>query len=388
MFKDVSESHHIEFNACKNIVVRDSFFVGMANIVKGDNDYNEAIQLDLSKTGVTTIGPADNTACRQVEIDNCYFGPSGTPGTVSVGRAIGSHTSTVGRPHFDITIRDCTIEGALTWAIRAYNWRHAVIKDNTIYNSAAGINWRSPIDDGVDSTDASGVDKHSETTYIAEITGNTIQGSIAGGRAIEVYGQTGYGRVRDVIVSDNIIRASGSTNELILFHYAEACECNNNRLNGSGLSSVLVRDSIDVSVEGNKISDSGKHGIEVVGGSVGTIVNGNGIREVQGSGIIATDSGTEDIVITANRISGVNGGGIAGTSANHVRMTSGVKNATISANVFRNASGFTTTHGVYVTNTCLDIAATGNAMTGLKLYNGSTLSAGNVKDAAGNVTAS
>lgn len=391
-FKDVSTSHHIEFNACRNVIVRDCFFLGMVNNPNSDGvieDYNECIQLDLSKPGVTTIGPADNTPCRQVEIDNCYFGPSSTPGSSNIARGVGSHSSTIGRPHFDINIKNCTVENSTSWGFRAYNWRHVTITDNTLYNCGGGINWRSPIQ-GVDTQNSAGENVGSEVTYISEITGNSIQGTMTNGRAIEIYGEgtTPIGKVRDVIVSENIIRLGSSTKEAILFNLAESCECVNNRIHGAGLSAITIRNSEDISVNGNIITSAGKYGVEVTDDSTGIIVSANNINKVQSSGVyLGGNVQTEAISVSNNMISGVNGSAATGTTTNHIRITSQVKNVSIVGNVLRNLTGYSTTHGVYVTNTCTDISTSSNTMPGLKLYNAAVVSSGSVKDANGDIHA-
>lgn len=384
-FKDVSTSHHIEFNACQNIYVEGCYFLGMANIGTTGEDYNECIQLDLSKNGVTTIGPADDTPCRNVYINNCYFGPSGTSGSGNVGRGIGSHTSTIGRPHFNINITNCTFENTLTWGIRAYNWRHVKINNNTLYNCGGGINWRSPIT-GVDTTNPAGTQVGSEATYIGEIIGNSIQGPMPTMRAIEIFGENGTdGIVRDVIVAYNVIRLAQHTNEAVLFHYAEACQCVGNRVNNAGTSGIVVRtNSSDVVLSANLIANSGNNGISVVGACEGISINGNLIRKSQGNGVYITDDGTDGITVSGNTITGVNGMNdtVAG-NINHIRATVKAKNIAIAGNIMRNVTGFNATHAIYVTNSCTDVTTGGNMMPNLKLYNAALSSTTMVKDPSG-----
>ena len=86
-------------------------------------------------------------------------------------------------------------------------------------------------------------------------------------------------------------------------------------------------------------------------------------------------------------ISEVNGSNVMGTTKNYIQITSQVKNISIVGNVLRNLTGYSTTHGVYVTNTCADISTTSNTMPGLKLYNATVVSSGSFKDANGDIQA-
>lgn len=390
VLKDVATSHHIEFNGCQNVIVEHSFFLGTAGMIASNQTFNEAIQLDLPKNEGTTIGPNDNTPCKNVYINNCYFGPSGTPGTASIGRAVGSHSATTGRPHFNINITNCMIEEAVSFALRAYNWRNVNITNNFLYNCAAGINWRSAMDGGADSLNASGVQAGVDPAYMANISKNTIQATAPMSRAIEIYGETGTpGVARDINVSDNIIRLAASEREVILFHYCESCRFTGNRVHGSGTTMVVLRaSSTDIEVNNNVLSKSGGHGISVSEGCTAVTVSGNKIRETNDNGIYVGDSTTGGVVISGNVITGVNGKGDAsGSAINHIRMTSAVKGVAITGNIFRNIPGFTTGFGVYVTNTCEDVSTSGNSMTGLKLYNGSILSSGMTRDTSGDVRA-
>ncbi|MBL5776988.1 right-handed parallel beta-helix repeat-containing protein [Bacillus sporothermodurans] len=382
---DVSTSHHVEFNACRNIRVDKCKFLGMANLDTTGETFNECIQLDLSKGSVTTIGSGDNTPCKDVWITDCYFGNSDTVGSGAIGRAVGSHTSTTGRQHENVNIDNCTVENARTWAFRVYNYKRVSITNNKIINCAQGINWRASIT-GADTTDSNGNQVGAEVTEGGVISGNVFTGGMTGGRAIEIYGESGTsGRVKGIVVKDNSMVISSSISDAINFHYAEHCVCEGNRIYGAGNNAIEINtDCIDILVQGNTIDNSTDDGVEVTDSSYVTIV-GNNIRRSGDNGVYV--SAGEGFVIANNSIIGVNGNNNATVDDfNHIRFVSGAKKATVTGNVCR---AYSTTHvgtyALYVTNSCYDITDMGNSAMGYNWYNGSLLSANNVKDALGNI---
>lgn len=385
-FWDVSTSHHIEFNACRNVRVDKTGFYGMANIGTTGEDYNECIQLDFSKTGVTTIGPADNTPCKNVWITNCYFGNSKVSGSGKVGRGVGSHTSTIGRQHINITISGCVFEDTLTWGVRAYNWQNVTVINNTFRNCGQGFNFRTAIT-GVDTTDANGNQVGSETAELCTVKGNTFE-NITAGRAIEIYGESGTsGKCKGVTVSGNSLKLVSTSSDGILFHYADRCSCTNNSMYGAGGSGIVVRTECnDIIVQGNNIDTSGSSGIDVTSGATYVVVSGNTIRRSWKNGVYIGDAGTESISVTGNTIIGANGIAGAGNTYNHLRAVSSANRIVFSGNVCRDyTSSYVTTHALYVTNPCTNVSDTGNVAQGFTWYNGATLTAGSVKDSLGNI---
>lgn len=367
-WKDCYSSHHIEVNSSKNVTFDNCKFIG--GIYPSGADYNEAIQLDLSKgTGVfSAFGAHDNTPCTNVSIKNCYFGPSGTPGTTSPGRGIGSHSATPGRRHTKIQIDNNVFDGMLSWGIRAYNWDQFTISNNKLNSCGLGINVRTAIT-GVDTEDASGTQVGSEINESAVISGNIIRGGLTAGRGIELYGEQGTsGRVKGITVIGNTINASGGVNDAIITHFSEHITVANNRIYGCK-SGIAVNDCYDITVNGNVIDNTSGYGVEVYGGSAYVNITGNNIRRSNSSCIYMT--GIQASMIANNVLTGANGNKGAGTDNNHIRLTSGVDRVSVTGNTMRNYSTtYITDHAIYVTSSCLNIITTGNMGAGFTLYNG------------------
>ncbi|WP_433242440.1 glycosyl hydrolase family 28-related protein [Actinomadura nitritigenes] len=126
--------HAAEFNACKDVKVRDSRFAGFVH--DGDRGFSEAIQLDAmtSAAAYPLGGPYDSTPCWNVSVKGCWFGGSGTPGSQAWPRGIGSHNGGSG-PHSGIDLVGNRFEGVTDAAIRSYEWANATITGNRVGSS-------------------------------------------------------------------------------------------------------------------------------------------------------------------------------------------------------------------------------------------------------------
>ena len=367
-FKDCADSHHIEFNSSQNIYVNNCSFIGHV----GSNTINEAIQLDLAKKDITKIGADDSTPCKNVWITNCYFGNSGTSGSNSIMRAIGSHTTTINRWHENIHIENNVIENTVSFAVRALSWQNASIVNNKFINCGAGINYRSPItSDGTTAHthDENGVQTgRSQDCSGAKISNNIFIGGGTAGRLIEIYGEN-TGLVKDVTVGFNTINSSSQINNAILFVWARECSCVGNDINGRG---IYVRDaSHNISVNGNTLDSITGDGITASDSCAYVNITGNVLKRMEKNGILI--NGGDSFVVSANSISGVNGIGGAGDATSHIRLINAVTRASITGNVCRNYStSHVNTHALYVTSTCTYVTTGMNVFQGFTAYNGAT----------------
>lgn len=378
--KDPANSHHIEFNACADIHVRENRFLGWAGTA---DTFNEAIQLDIAMFGVTDIGADDSTPCKDVWIENNYFGNSGTVGSNSIGRAIGAHNSVMGKAQTNINISGNTIEDTLSWAIRAYNWEDVSIKDNIFRRVGAGINVRAAIT-GVDTMDSVGNQVGAEPLYNFTITGNNFRRTTSKGRMIEIYGESGTsGKIYGAIVSDNTIDMTGSTTsyDAIDFSFTEDITCTGNRIkNCTGRGIIVVTSSHSATISGNTLKSIGEDGIYLGTGCNYITVTGNIVQQTGYNGLYANSN--ELVTIADNIFGGVNGKNDA-DPRNHIRMVTACDLVTITGNICRN---FSTTHStgmaIYVTNTCKNVRVTDNITKGftnsINPVNGSLDSLGNM----------
>ncbi len=125
-------SHFIEMNSSKNVTVEGCSFTDFK--IYDNKSHKEAINIDTPDTNNNGFSyewsTHDRTPCNTVLINNCLF--------TNIGVAVGSHTysvSTTGQQiyHENVTIQNCQTSSTYNAAIRMFNWKNAVIKDNKFH---------------------------------------------------------------------------------------------------------------------------------------------------------------------------------------------------------------------------------------------------------------
>jgi hypothetical protein len=131
-FLNVPDTHALEINAARSVLVDNCKFRGFVN-VSGNRSGSEAIQVDAAVSAGTFygFGPYDGTVCDGVEVRSCRFGGSGTVGTQAWPRGVGSHTAPTAR-HRNIKVLACTFDEVTETAIRAFWWDSAIFAHNQI----------------------------------------------------------------------------------------------------------------------------------------------------------------------------------------------------------------------------------------------------------------
>lgn len=369
--KDVVSSHHIEFNACKDIIVRDSKFLGWF----GTGNV-EAIQLDVAYPTLAdgqhvTLLPGDSAACKNVLIEWNYFGSSDTAGSSILSRAVGGHNAIIGNKHYNIKILNNTIEKTSSYAIRPYNWANVDIIGNTLIDCAAGITVVPPMtSDPKDTITSDGTQTNaSEYNENFTIENNRIIGGCSLSYPIILNGEP-TGRIKGVTISNNQISQISSVNLLWSGIYLDCVDDatvdGNKVISPGGTGIVISGASEDVSLANNIIQDPKMHGISVDGGSKNITIGTNVIKRCGRTGILL--DGATGVSIGVNTIAGVNGNPDAGddeTACTYIKAINGSKKLSISGNTGYNISGYNAAMGLYITNTCSDVSRGANNFAGL-----------------------
>ena len=130
-FKNMNSGHFIEMDASKNVVIKNSSFVGSK---PSDNNVKEAINIDTPD--LTTNGwhqywsKFDKTPNDTVTIkDNLFKG---------LDRSIGTHKYSEGKLHTNVIINHNVITDMRNDGIRVMNWKNPIITNNTITNIGVG----------------------------------------------------------------------------------------------------------------------------------------------------------------------------------------------------------------------------------------------------------
>ena len=369
--KDVVGSHHIEFNACKDIIVRDSKFLGWF----GSGNV-EAIQLDvayptLNNVQKVTLLPGDGSPCKNVLIEHNYFGSSGTPGSSELSRAIGGHNAIIGKKHYNIRILNNTIEKTTSYAIRPYNWSNLEISGNTLVECAAGIAVIPPLtSDPKDTITVDGTQTNaSENNEDITIEKNKIIGGCSLSYPIIVNGEP-TGRMKVVTINGNQISQIKTVNTMwsgIYFNYVDDGTADGNKVLAPGGSGIVIAGMSDgITLGDNVIKDPRIHGVTVEPGSKNITMGDNVIKRCGRTGILL--DGAVGVTIGTNLIAGVNGNPEPGddeTACTYIKAINESRRLSISGNTGYNVSGFNAAMGLYITNTCSEVSRAGNNFYGL-----------------------
>ncbi|QCX81039.1 Plasmin and fibronectin-binding protein A precursor [Streptomyces sp. YIM 121038] len=355
--RDTPGFHALEINACKNIRVENCRFLGY--IDPGSRPFSEAIQPDLAKGSAYfgAFGPYDHTPVEDLTVTDCYFGASGTAGTVPWPRGVGSHSATIGRWHKRIKVIGNTFEGGAQYAVGGYNWQDPVVEGNTITGCGAGVRMRT-----VDTADTEDTKNTSGTQTSASqaarnftIVGNTITGTTGYDDCIVLQGEA-TGRIIDATIDGNILDGNSA----------------------GGQNGIRIEYADDYTIGDNTIRDTAGTGISQEQTSGGT-VTGNRVRGTTGSGIACTTCSEIEIADNTMRELGVNGIHVLGGTDvtivdNYIKGASraaagswGIRASTssdgllITGNKIRKyGSGNEVANGIGITNTCTNVRRYGN----------------------------
>jgi polygalacturonase len=326
--RDVPGFHGIEINACKNVIVEGSRFLGYVD--PGGRSTSEAIQVDLSAGSgyFGGFGPYDFTACEAITVRDCYVGASGTAGTTAWPRGVGSHSAIVGRWHRRMKVMGCTFDGMLQAGVRTYAWEDVEVIGNSFINCGSAVQART-IDTSrtADTVNVGGTQTNaSQDQWGLIVSGNTITNSTGyqeGG--IHVLGES-TGRNVMVVISNNTIRTVTNGWSGIRMEYlyravvsgnviqdtagtaisqanVEGATITGNKIHNPGVSGISANTCVDVEVIGNNITVCGLNGVHVVTGT-NTKISDNFIKacgrtDGTGYGIRVTTSSAKT-TITGN----------------------------------------------------------------------------------------
>ncbi|MEU4165573.1 right-handed parallel beta-helix repeat-containing protein [Streptomyces sp. NPDC026665] len=320
---NTSTAHALEFNAVDGGRAINCQFYGFRDNSSGSvRQFSEAVQIDMAKSGSSSIGTFDNTPAKNIRIQGCKFGPSTRLG--NFGRAVGSHTLTSGVVYDNIKVLDCTIDGALQDGIYAYGWSRTLIRGNSIKGTGlSSIRYALP---------------DPATTPISPfavaIRDNTCEGA-ASDSGIRVIGAAAY-RLPSVSILGNTVK--GITGNGIHAEYCAAPNLGKNVLDSPSGTGLYGHYSDGVNMSENTVRNAGSNALNV-SGSVGAVVSSNTVDTTSsnfglfiGQGADGTTNST-DALIVGNHITAAASAGIR-LSTNAVRCTA-------IANKVRKGSGAT-----------------------------------------------
>lgn len=341
--QNCSTAHALEFNSTDGGRALNCRFLGFKdNSSGGTRGFSEAVQVDMAKSGSSSIGNFDNTASRNILVQGCYFGPSDRLG--AYGRAVGSHTLAAGVTYDNIRVVDNRIDGTLQEGIQAYGWKRAIISRNVITGTGASGILATLTDPATTS-----VAPHS-----LDISDNIID-TAGADSGIRVISYAAY-KYPGVVIADNTIRTvtgngihaehcqdpaitgnrvESTTSTGIYAHYSDGAALTGNTCRSIGSNALNVSGSVGATVSGNTVDGTTSNfGVFVGQGSDGTtnstdaVITGNNITAPASSGIRLSTNAT-GCLVTGNKVRKSTG---AATSA--LSMAASATGCTVMTNDF------------------------------------------------------
>lgn len=320
--QNVSSAHALEFNSTDGGRAVNCRFLGYRdNSGTSARQFSEAVQIDISKSGSSSIGNFDNTPSKNIVVQGCYFGSSSRLG--SFGRAVGSHTLVASTTYDNIQVINNRIEGTIQDGIYAYGWKRSVISGNIITGAGfSGIKITMP-DPATTAT----------SPHTIEVSGNTIEAAVADS-GIRALGFSTY-KIPGVDISDNIIKGITSGNGI----HAENCAAPNidgNTLDTTSSTGIYCNFSDSSSVTGNTVRNAGSNGINIAG-SVYANVTGNLVDTTSSNFGIFVGQGSDAATNSTNAT--VVGNTIIAPSSAGIRLSTNATGCTVSGNTVRKGAG-------------------------------------------------
>ncbi|MBL1100152.1 right-handed parallel beta-helix repeat-containing protein [Streptomyces coffeae] len=365
--RDLPGYHAVELNSTKRGAILNCRFRGYVD--PGARDFSEAIQLDLAKSsGVFGgFGPYDHTPAEDILIQGCYFGASGTGGTTAWPRGVGSHSATITKFHRRIRVLGNTFESVLQYGVSAYNWEDVTVTGNTFSSCGSGVRIRSVIaSDTEDTKDPSGTQTNaSQSIKNFAVSSNTFRFGGGYDEPIVALGET-TGQILNLSISGNSIDDSTANENGIRLQRAERFSVSGNTISNVSGTAISMEDCTNGNVTGNEIYAPGSHGITSVT-TTHTSLNANSIMYPANNGILVQDG--SDIQVKNNYIKS------PGRQTNNtwygIRISTNASSIHLTGNKTRpNGSGNEAINGLSVSNTCTNIARSGNDWRGTQFTGG------------------
>ncbi|MCJ8011995.1 right-handed parallel beta-helix repeat-containing protein [Paenibacillus sp. KQZ6P-2] len=265
--KDTQSGHGAELTGVRRVLIDRCKFVGYMFTTQY---YAEAIQLEPAIKAGFVGQAADHTPTHHVTVQQCYFGPSGTPGTVPWPCGVGAHGAYPDAYFDHIIVRDNVMENSTYWAIRPFKWTNSVIAGNHMIQVGGGIFISTPAANSASSKDDDGVFHPVQPASTIIVEHNIFDTGTTNAIYVEGFPE---GNGEKVVIANNIFKNSGG--QAISLH-SNRTIVTGNIFEGATKNGIYLTDCNDVIITDNLIRDVAFNGIQV-NNSKGVIADGNSI---------------------------------------------------------------------------------------------------------------
>jgi parallel beta-helix repeat protein len=320
---NVSTAHALEFNGCDGGRALNCRFLGFKDNSSGSTrGFSEAVQIDITKSGSSSIGDFDNTPARNILVSGCYFGPSTRLG--AFGRAVGSHTLVAGITYDNIQVLDNRIDGTLQEGIHPYGWKRAILARNVITGTGKSGILATLTDPATTSVAPTGMN----------ISDNVIEGA-GEDSGIRVLSFAAY-KYPGVVISGNVVKSV--TGNGIHAEHCQAPNITGNRVESTTSTGIYAHCSDGATLTGNTCRSVGSNALNI-SGTVGATVAGNTVDGTSLNFGVFVGQGTDSTNSTDAVISGNN---ITAPASAGIRLSTNATGCLVVGNKVRKASGAAT----------------------------------------------
>ncbi|MEV5911055.1 right-handed parallel beta-helix repeat-containing protein [Streptomyces chartreusis] len=342
---NTSTAHALEFNSVDGgRAINCSFYGFRDNSAGGTRGFSEAVQVDMSRSGSSSIGAFDNTPAKNIRVEGCRFGSSSRLG--KFGRAVGSHTLTAGVVYDSIKVLDCEIDGTLQDGIYAYGWSRSLIRGNTIRGTGySSIRYAIP-DPATTAVSPFGV----------TIRDNHCEGA-ATDSGIRVVGAAAY-RIPQVSIFGNTVK--GITGNAVHAEYCAAPNIGRNTADTTSSTGLYAHYSDGANITANTVKSAASNAINVAG-SVGCVVASNTVDTTGSNFGVFVGQGADGSTNSTDAL--VVGNHITAPASAGIRLSTNAARCTAASNKIRKGSG-ATANGISLAASATDCALLGNDLGG------------------------
>ncbi|GIN88707.1 hypothetical protein J6TS2_50930 [Heyndrickxia sporothermodurans] len=354
--KDIYAGHAIDVTGVRDVLIENCKFVGYKDKPDKSRNYSEAIKIGIAiANAFPAFGKYDGTVTKEVTVRNCYFGPSGTPNTISWGVGIGYHAAVHDIYPNNINIMNNIFDGCTFRALRLFKFKNVLIQGNLFKNCFGVMNITTPLPNSSNTMDHNGNQMEvSQSGDTVIFTNNIVQGYVGDVSAISINGVSGV-LTKNVKVVGNTFKGIKNISTCYI-GYGENIEVRSNKF-FDGFRALWVQNSENIIFDSNDCDIMESEMVFVENSSIVNIIN-NKVKETKKNGINITN--LNGGFVKGNRIdkcstesSGSRSGVFVGTNSNAVLIRD--NKIPLSSNAY----------GIQVTSTCTNIQATNNDVNGI-----------------------
>ncbi|GIP34665.1 right-handed parallel beta-helix repeat-containing protein [Paenibacillus sp. J2TS4] len=361
--KDISWGHAIEINSSSDVRIEHCKFIGFMNAADGSRYYAEAVQIDVpTSSAFPWFGAYDGTPCEHITVKDCYFGPSGTPGTTSWGGGVGTHTAIHDVWTRNIKVVNNTFDQLGYVAVRLFKYSDCLVQGNTMYQCGGGVAAATPAANSNSTRDKDGVQRGTpQTGERIVITDNLIVGTTAY-EAISCYG-SGDVKLEQVVIANNIITSVLPGKTSIVVTRSRNVQITGNQIEKTRRG-IYTENTDYIQICDNQIDTTAFEGIWAAKGSE-TLISDNRIKEAAKDGIQLTE--TNNFTIENNFVA--SSGREAAATYSGIKLDNAVHHGEVRYNTVRmSQQGNQNRYGLAITASCSHIVTCHNLLAAEEAY--------------------